>query len=441
MHPPSVGPVPARALPPMRILILSQYYAPEPLPKAQELAEGLRDRGHEVTVLTGFPNYPSGTLYPGYRIRPWTVEAAQGLKIIRLPLFPDHSKSRIRRIANYVSFALAASILGPFLCGKTDAMFVIHPPLTIGVAAWMLSGVRRTPFVYGVADLWPDTVVASGMLRSPGLIGVLRRLEKFIYGRAQAVAPVSPGMAVRLAGRGVPEHKIRVIPDWADERVYGPQSPDPALATRLGMSGKFNVVFAGQLGLAQKLDTLLQAAQILRPHTDIQFVIVGDGVERVRLQQEAETRHLTNVRFVGRVPSGEMPSIYALADVLLAHLSAHPIFEISIPAKTYAYMACGKPVLMAAEGDAAEVIRSSGGGLTCPPENPEALAKTVERFFRMRPADREALGRRGRDCFLSRFSRSVVLRQCESLLESIAHASVTAPHGRAARSRKPELPG
>jgi colanic acid biosynthesis glycosyl transferase WcaI len=424
----------------MKILILSQYYGPEPLPKAQDLAEGLRDHGHEVTVMTGFPNYPSGKVYPGYRMRPWAVETAHSLKIIRLVLYPDHSTSRMRRIANYVSFALAASIIGPFLCGRPDVMFVLHPPLTIGVAAWVLSRLKRMPFVYGVADLWPDAVVASGMLSNSRMIGVLKRLERFVYARAQAVAGVSPGMAVRLAERGVDRNKLHVISDWADERVYMPRPPDSALAHRLGMRGKFNILFAGQLGLVQKLDTVLQAAQILKPHAAIQFVIAGDGVERARLEQEARDRDLTNVRFVGRVPSADMPSVCALADVLLVHLSAHPTFRVSIPGKAYAYMACAKPVLMAVGGDAAELIRSSGAGLTCPPENPEAMAEAVLRFFRMPGAEREAMGLRGRECFVQGFSRSVVLRQCETLLESIAHGGVTASRDHGGPSRRRKIP-
>ncbi len=402
----------------MRILILSQYYAPEPLPKTHELAEGLRDHGHQVTVITGFPNYPSGTLYPGYRMRPWLVEEAHGLRIIRLALYPDHSTSRMRRIANYVSFTLAASAIGPFLCGKPDVMFVFHPPLTIGIAAWVISRLKRVPYVYGVADLWPDAVVASGMLSNRRLIGLLERLEKFVYARAGAVAVVSPGMLDRLMQRGVRRDKLHVITDWADERVYGPMPRDAVLAGQLGMSGKFNVVFGGQVGLAQKLDTVLRAAEILRPHTAIQFIIAGDGVERARLEQAA--RDLTNVRFIGRFASAQMPSIYALADVLLVHLSAQPIFRVSVPAKAYAYMACGKPVLMAVDGDAAELIRSSGAGLVCPPENPEALAETVLKFFRMPAAEREELGGRARNRFLQQYSRSVVLRTCEALLESVA---------------------
>lgn len=404
----------------MKVVILSQYYAPEPLPKAQEMAEGLRERGHGVTVVTGFPNYPYGTLYPGYRMRLWSIETVQGVRVIRLALYPDHSTSSIRRVANYASFALAASVVGPFLCGKPDVVFVLHPPLTIGIAAWVMSRLKRVPFVYGVADLWPDAIVASGVIRSRRAIDLLERLERFVYARAGAVAVVSPGMVDHLMGEGVRPDKLHVITDWADERVYGPAPQDAALAERLGMSGKFNVVFGGQLGVFQRLDTVLEAAALIKPHAAVQFVIAGDGVERARLEQEARARDLTNVRFVGRFAAAQMPSVYALADVLLVHLSAHPLFRMSVPAKTYAYLACGKPVLMALDGDAAELIRASGAGLACPPEDPAAMAEAVLRLFRMSLAEREELGRRARNCFVRQYSRSAVLQKCAALLESVA---------------------
>ena len=414
----------------MRILILSQYYAPEPLPKAQELAEGLLALGHTVTVLTGFPNYPHGSLYPGYRIKPWSTGEINGVRVIRLALYPDHSKSNLRRIANYASFASAASVLGTLLCGRADVMFVFHPPLTVGVAAWVISRLRGIPFVYGVADLWPEAIVASGTIGNRLVVRVLERLAKFIYARATVVAVVTPGMAEYLAHKNVAREKLHVIRDWADERLYIPRPRDAALAARLGTADKFNVVFGGYVGIAQRLDIVLDAADILKSHDRIQFLIVGDGVERVRLEREAAARGLANVRFVGSIPSAEMPRVYALADVLLVHLSAQPIFTLSVPSKVYAYMACARPVLMAVLGDAADVIRYGGAGLTCPPEDAAAMADAVLTFFRMPAAEREEFGRNARGCFLKEYSRSVILQKCVALLESVARMP---ERGRSAR--------
>lgn len=404
----------------MKIIVLSQYYWPEPLPKAQELAEGLQARGHEVTVLTGFPNYPTGVLYDGYRIRPWHRETIGSVRVVRLAVFPDHSKSSARRIMNYGSFAVSAAILGPAVTDGADAMFVFHPPLTIGTAAFVLSRLKRMPFVYAVGDLWPEAIVASGMISNPRIVSALEALERFVYRHATAVAVVTPAMVDHLAAQGVPREKLHVIPDWADERNYRPLPPDPALSARLGMTARFNVVFAGQVGIVQRLDTVIESAELLRHRPEIQFVIVGDGVERDRLARDAERRQLANVKFVSRVASAEMPSIYALADVLLVHLSAQPIFRLSMPAKLYAYLACEKPILMAVDGYAADFVRSAKIGLTCPPEDPQGLADTVLQFASLSPRERKEMGRRARETFLHHYSRSTVLSQCEALLHNVA---------------------
>jgi len=405
----------------MNVLILSQYYWPEPLPKAQELAEGLRARGHRVSVLTGFPNYPTGRLYDGYAIRPWTrTRTEQGIDVWRVALFPDHSKSAFRRVLNYGSFAVAASLVGSSLMPRPDVIFACHPPLTIGPAADVIARLKRVPFVYAVADLWPAVLVASGLVSSPRIIAALERLEHFVYRRASAIAVVTPPMIDYLVGRGVPRHKLRIVPDWVDERVYHPVPPDPTLASALGLAGRFNVVFAGQLGIVQRLGTVIAAAELLKDDGTIQFVIVGDGVERAGLEKEVSRRALHNVRFLGRLPPSDMPGIYALADVLLVHLGADAILRLSIPGKVYAYLASGKPILAAANGATAELITSCGAGLVCAPERPETLAEAVRAFARLPRETREEMGRQGRETFLSQYSREVVLDHCEQLLLDVA---------------------
>lgn len=400
----------------MKVLILSQYYTPEPLPKAHELAKGLTERGHQVTVVTGFPNYPDGTIYKRYRIQAWRVENIDGVRVIRVPLYPDHSRSTLRRILNYLSFSISASVLGPVLCGMADVMFVFHPPLTIGIAAWVISLIRRLPFVYWVGDLWPEMPVASGMLRSRKLVAMLECLADFVYARAHLIAVASPGMIEHLKAKGVPEQKLRVLTDWADESIFHPLPTNPGLAEELGMKGKFNILFAGYLGIAQKLDTLLEAAETLRPYGNIQLVIVGDGIEKARLEREIAQRKLGNIKLLGHYPMSTIADVYALADVLLVHLSAHPIFDVSIPAKTYGYMACSKPILAAVNGATAKLIPSARAGLTCPPENPGAMAETVLMFSYMSKEEREEMGRNGRAVFLRHYSRAIGLKEHEELL-------------------------
>jgi glycosyltransferase involved in cell wall biosynthesis len=407
----------------MRIIILSQYYDPEPLPKLHELAHGLRNRGHQVTVVTGFPNYPNGKLYPGYSVRPWSITNEDGVRVVRLPLFPDHSKSTRRRMANYGSFALSAATLGPWLCGGADVMYVWHPPLTIGFAALAISMARRVPYVYAVHDLWPEMAVAAGVLREGILVKLLERFERFMYRQAPVVGVVSPAFVDYIAAKGVQRGKIEVLTDWVDDSQYRPLPYDSGLAKQLKMDGKFNVVFGGQFGIVQHLDTLLDAASLLSSRPEIQLVLVGDGVEYDRIERKVSEMGLTNVRLTGRYPADEMPAIYALANVLLIHLRANSAFSMSIPGKTYAYMACGKPILAAVSGVTADIIADSLSGLTCPPENPRAMAKAIVRLFEMPVEERERMGGAAREAAIAKFSQAVVIDQHERVLASLASRS------------------
>ena len=395
---------------------------PEPIPKPHELARGLAERGHEVVVITGFPNYPAGKLYPDTRLRLWKWEILDGIRILRVPLYPDHSRSVVRRALNYGSFAVAAALLGSVLGGPVEVIFAEHPPLTIGLAAWVIGRLRRVPFLYAVNDLWPESVEATGMVRSSRVLDNLGRLERLVYRRAAAIAVISPGFKANLAGKGVPPEKVHVIPHWADESLYRPVPPDPRLAENLGMAGCFNVVFAGQLGLAQGLDVVLDAADELSDLPDVQFVLVGDGTDADRLRQAAGQRNLRNVHFLGRQPAARMPDIFAVSDALLVNLRDDPLFRITIPSKTIAYLACGRPVLMAVEGDAAEVIRAAAAGVTCRAGSGKELAGAVRRLRAMPRTVLEDMGRAGRAAFLAAYSRSVLLDRYEAILSELAWA-------------------
>ena len=407
---------------PVRVVIVTQYYPPEPIPKPHELARGLVERGHEVVVITGFPNYPAGRLYADTQMRPWKWDDVDGIRVLRLPLYADHSRSVVRRALNYGSFAVAAGLLGSILSGPVEVIFAEHPPLTIGLAAWIIGRLRQVPFLYAVNDLWPESVAATGMVRSRRLLDYVGRLERFVYRRAAAIAVISPGFKANLAGKGVSPEKVHVIPHWADESLYRPVPPDSRLAEDLGMAWRFNVVFAGQLGLAQGLDVVLDAADELSDLPDVQFVLVGDGTDADRLRQAAGQRGLKNVHFLGRQPAERMPHIFAVSDVLLVHLRDEPLFRITIPSKTIAYMACGRPVLTAVEGDAADLIRDTGAGVTCRAGDAKDLAKSVSRLRAMPRTALEEMGRAGRAAFLTSYSRSVLLDRYEAILSELARS-------------------
>ena len=404
----------------MRVLLLTQWFPPEPQRLLLEIALSLRDAGHEVTVLTGFPNFPAGKLYPGYRLRFFQREQIEGVPVIRVPLYPDHSRSAIKRALNIASFAFSAAILGPWLIPRVDVIHVIHPPPTVALPAWILSRVKGVPFTYEIQDMWPETLRSTGMVHSERVLGWIGRFAKWAYSRAAAIRVISPGFRDNLVAKGVPAEKIHVISNWVDTDFYRPLDPDPQLAKQLGLAGRFNIMFAGMMGPAQNLETVVEAASLLDDLPDVQFVLVGDGNDVPRLRQLVERRGLANVKFLGRFPSEEMSGLYALADVLLIHLRDDPLFRITIPHKTFEYMASEKPILAAVEGDVAAVVQAAGAGLTCPQGNPKALAETVRRFHAMPAAGRQAMAANGRRVACECYARGAVTNQIVEMLQAVA---------------------
>src|ERR1017187_6599314 len=411
----------------MRILLLTQWFDPEPTFKGLLFARELAARGHEVEVLTGFPNYPGGRVYPGYRIRPWAREKVDGISILRVALYPSHDKSGFRRILNYTSFAISAALIGTALIRKPDVVYVYHPPATIALAAMTISLFRNTPFVYDIQDLWPDAVAVSGMMSSRAASSLLGHWCQFIYRRARRLVVLSPGFKQQLIHRGVPQEKIEVIYNWCDEATMQASPPYPGLARRLGLSDRFNVMFAGTMGTGQALDSVLEAAALCRqPLPNVQFVFVGGGVDRNRLEKKAGDLGLTNVRFLPRQPMSAMGAVLGLADVLLVHLRDHPLFSITIPGKTQAYMASRKPVLMAVRGDAAQLVTQSGGGLVCEPENPKSIADAVARLAGMSPEERRSMGEAGKRFYDEQLSLKTGVTKFEAIFARICGVTVSA---------------
>ena len=406
----------------MKILILSQWFEPEPTFKGLLFARELVARGHQVEVLTGFPNYPGGKVYPGYRIRPWVRERLDGIDVLRVALYPSHDNSGLYRIFNYASFALSAAVIGTALIRKPDVMYVYHPPITVGVAAAAIGVFRRIPFVYDIQDLWPDTVAASGMMRNSAALGLLESLCKLVYRRASHITVLSPGLKETLAKRGVSPAKIDVIYNWCDETVF---KVDSELGARLASSAdKFSILFAGTMGTAQGLDSVLQAAQIcLRTAPSVEFVFVGGGVDRFRLEHMAEEMKLDNVRFLPRQPMQAMGGILAGADALLVHLKDNPLFRITIPSKTQAYLAAGKPILMGVRGDAADLVKRSLSGVLCEPSDPQSIADEVKELAEAGPVKLAAMGRGGRAFYDRELSISMGAKEFERVFRAVGEVA------------------
>ena len=399
----------------MRILILSQWYPPEPMKQLSDMAETLQSLGHEVTVLTGFPNWPTGKLYPGYRMKLWQKETLNGVPVVRIPLYPDHSSSKLKRIFNFLSFVVTASILGAWLVKKPDVIHVIQPPTTC-FPAWFLSRLWKIPFTYEVQDMWPETLLATNMIHNRKVLDLVGKYCDWVYTKAAAIRVISKGFKADLINKGVPTDKIYLISNWVDIDFYKPQAPSNELIKNFALDGFFIFMYAGTIGLAQGLDTVLDAASQLQEFSKVKFVLIGDGVEMGRLQEVASSRNLNNVIFLGRYPMDEMPKLYALSDVLLLHLKDDPLFRITIPHKVLTYMSTGKPVLAGLEGDTADIVSDAEAGLVCPSSNPEALAKAVKQFLELSVAERNKMGENGRDVAVRSYSREILVPQIERML-------------------------
>lgn len=397
----------------MRLGVISQWYDPEggSAAVAGAICRSLAAQGHELHVLTGFPNYPTGRVYPGYRIRPYQYERRAGVHVHRVPLLPSHDRSALRRAATYLSFGGSAAARWRIL-RSADAWLVYSTPATAALPALVARARYRRPYVLLVQDLWPDTVVDSGFLGPGWLRNVaVRGIHGFCdasYRRAAAVVVTSPGMAELLRGRGVPGDKLSVVPNWVDETVFRPVPRDPELAKRLGLAGflaGFVVMYAGSLGELQGLETAVEAARLLADLPDLRLVLAGSGVTEPRLR--ALARGMSNVVFLGQQPPERMPDLLALGDVQLVSLRDLPLCHVTLPSKLQATLAAGRPVVGAVPGDAARLIERSGAGQAVPPGDPVALADAIRSLHALPPDAREKLGQAGRQYYLDHLSAGV----------------------------------
>jgi len=409
----------------MRILFIAHYFQPEPnffiaLPFAKKLVEF----GHEVEVLTGFPNYPGGKVFEGYRIRPLQREILEGIPVVRVPLYPSHDKSAIRRAISYASLAASQSTIGTFLVKPADVAFVNQGPATLGLPACVIRFLRQIPFVYTIQDLWPDTLEASGMFNSQLGLNMVNSWCNFVYKRASRIVVITPGFKRKLCERGVPENKIEVIYNWCDDSQIASGERNPQLSKSLGMEGRFNIVFAGNMGKAQSLSAVLDTAKIIAPeYPTVQFVFVGSGVEVDSLKDKATIMKLKNVLFLPRQPVSQIGAILSLADVLLIHLKNDPLFRITVPSKTQAYMAAGRPILIGVKGDAADLVKKAKAGLSCEPENPQSIAEAVRKFQAMSQQELGKMGANGRKFYEKELSFEIGARKYEKLFEAVARKS------------------
>jgi glycosyltransferase involved in cell wall biosynthesis len=410
----------------VKILYVSQYYPPEmgaPAARASELAHHWALAGHDVSVLTGFPNHPTGVVPDQWRPRLRRLayrEKVDGVTVYRTWLWPLPNRKAHERMRNYASFCLSAALRGLTL-PRPDVIIASSPQLLVGLSGWWLSFTRRVPLVFEVRDLWPESLVAVGAGQENSLLHTaLSKIARFLYERANLIAVVTPAFKEHLIRRWrVPAGKIEVIENGVETDLFKSADVQVAHAVRadLGAESRFMVCYVGTMGMAHGLETLLDAAATLqRENPKVLFLLVGEGAEKERIKALASSRQLANVKFLDQQPREKIPALISASDACLVLLKKTDVFKTVIPTKMLEFMSCERPVILAVDGQARQIVEEAGAGLVIEPENAASLAQAILQLS-SNPELREVFGKKGRSYIVEKFSRS---RTAERYIEVLS---------------------
>lgn len=403
----------------MRVLLVSQYFWPEGF-WINEVSKTLVEKGVHVDVLTGKPNYPEGKIYSGYRIGGFQQEQYCGVNISRVPLFPRGKNSSFRLALNYLSFIFSGLVFGPWLKRgrKYDVIFVYGvSPIMLALPALFLGWLKKVPVVIWVQDLWPQSLVETGYVCNRVVLLAVERVVRFIYRHADLLLVQSKGFveSVGTLASGTP---VRYYPNSVDGSfAVSTTGSSPNVS---GLEDGFSVMFAGNIGVAQEVGVIVEAATLLREHNDVHFVILGDGSRREWMLKKVEERELTNIHLPGRFPVEAMPGFMQKASALLVTLANRPIFAATVPNKVQAYLAAGRPIIACLPGEGARLVVEAGAGLGVKAGDSKALAEAVLKLYRMSKAGRNKMGKNGRNYFFEHFDHDKLVDRLIDELHAVS---------------------
>ena len=404
----------------MRVLVISQYYWPENF-RINDLTEDLVRRGHQVIVLTGVPNYPSGSIFPEYANQPKGYYSYKGVEIVRVPIVV-RGQSGVQLALNYLSFIVSATVVGLYKLRKQqfDSIFVFEPsPITVGLPAIAFRYIKKAPLVFWVLDLWPDTLEAVGVVRSERLLKLVGRLVSYIYKRCDLVLGQSKSFISHIR-KYAGHDRVAYFPGWSESVFTVDQFRSPKVRSN---SAKFNIVFAGNVGVSQDFPSVLKAMERLKDDEKIGWTIVGDGRMYDWLAAEIDKRGLEKVvRLAGRHPMEKMPEFFQDADALLVNLKDEPIFSMTIPGKLQTYLVTGKPILALLNGEGANLVKDSGCGIACDADDWQCLVDSVQKLSQMSDQERDAMGRKGLLLTETEFDRDKLISKLEKWMQDLASA-------------------
>lgn len=397
----------------MRILFISQLFDPEYSIKGLGFLQEMQNQGFEVDVITTFPNYPTGKIFAGYKLKPWQIEKHGGVRVIRVFSYISHSRSRLSRALNYASFMVSA-FLAAAIIRKPDVIYAYHPQLTTGIIASIFKALSGTPFVTDVQDLWPDALAATGTQSKGVMYSAINRLCNFVYKKAGHIVVLSNGYREALISRGVPAEKISVVYNWhAGESVAAIEESERVLPQ--GFDHTF--VYAGNLGAAQSLKNVISAFSRCAEKS-ICLVIIGSGVEEDELIAHAQSIGSKNIFFLGYIPSQKINNYLNQADVLVVHLKDEPLFKITIPSKIQAYLNSRKPILMAVGGEANQIVSDANAGVCAEPDNISSIEFAITEMVARKDVWQE-MGESGKYFYESEMSRRIGVGRIVSMLKCL----------------------
>ncbi len=408
----------------MHLLMIHQAFAGPNDPGGTrhfEFARQLVRQGHQVTIIAANLNYQTGKpIRAGAGLM--LEEQLEGVRVVRAYAYPALHRSFFWRIVAFLSF-MCSSALVALRVGPVDVVMGTSPPIFQALSAWLVAFIRRRPFLLEVRDLWPAFAIEMGVLTNPVLIWLSRGLESFLYSRARQILVNSPAYRDYLLAKGLPEPKIALIPNGVDPAMFNPTATGAELRRRYELGDEFVVTYAGAMGMANGLTTVLEAAELLRERRDVRFLLVGDGKERAALEARARAMGLPNLTFAGPFPKSEMGTVLAASDACLAILQDIPLFRTTYPNKVFDYMAAGRPTLLAIDGVIRQVIEEAGGGLFVPPGNAAALAAAVAQLADD-PAAARAMGEAARAYVVQHFNRAQHAQQFITLVTKLAAGQI-----------------
>ncbi len=411
----------------MKILYVSQYFPPEmgaPAARAAELSRHWVQGGHDVSVLTGFPNHPTGVIPPEYKTKARRLvarEKVDGVHVVRTWLLPFPNRKAYERMLNYSSFCVSSATTGLFV-SRPDVVIGTSPQLLVGLSGWWIARSKRVPFVFEVRDLWPESLAAVGMGSENSVLHrSLAKIAGFLYRRSDHIVVVTPAFEEYLVDHWkVPREKISVVENGVETNLFSPREDNGDLRRQLGAEGRFIVCYIGTLGMAHGLETLVNAADRLQQVApDVLFLLVGEGADKERIVAMAKTRGLANLRFVDQQPRESIPDYICASDASLVLLKKTDLFKTVIPTKMLEFMSCSRPVILGVDGQARKIVEEGQAGVFIEPESVDALVEAIVRL-RGDARLRETLGSNGRRHILEHFSRqrtaATYIRVLEKLL-------------------------